>query len=101
MEELAARLVQALVSVRAEIVALGLEQVGRKTFAAIRVVKGQRGAECRDRNALLCGNGNDIAPRALRAFDLAFEEFIEQQVCQLRTILEGFLDLAQKPAAND
>ena len=35
VEELAARLVDALVGVRAEVVALGLEQVGRQPLAAV------------------------------------------------------------------
>ena len=44
MEELAARLVDPLVGVRAEIIALGLEQVRRQARAAILIVKAERGA---------------------------------------------------------
>jgi hypothetical protein len=39
MEELAAGLIEALVGVRAEVVALGLEEVGGEPLAAIGVVE--------------------------------------------------------------
>src|SRR5581483_6736235 len=45
VEELAARLIGALVGMGAEIVALRLEQVGRKAGGAVAVVIGQGGAE--------------------------------------------------------
>ena len=47
MEELAARLVHALVSVRAEEVALRLEQIGRQASGAIAIVERQRRGERR------------------------------------------------------
>src|SRR5436853_3215075 len=45
MEELAARLVDAFVSMGAEVVALSLQQVRGKTFGAVAVVEGEGGAE--------------------------------------------------------
>src|SRR2546428_4190395 len=58
----AGRVVEALISVGAEVIALGLEQIGGQAFAAVGVVKGQGGAEGWDRNALLCGSGHHAAP---------------------------------------
>ena len=58
MEELAARLVQALVPMGAEIIALGLEQIGRQTGAAIAVVIGQGGREGGRGNAQPNGRGS-------------------------------------------
>src|ERR1051325_2032374 len=44
VEEFAARFVETLVGVCAEIVALGLEKVGGKAFASVLIVERQRGA---------------------------------------------------------
>ena len=52
MEELATRLVHALVGVRAEVIALGLEEVGGQLCAAEAVIERQRGAERGRRQAL-------------------------------------------------
>ena len=43
VEELAALAVEALVGVRTEVVALGLQQVGGQALAAVAVVEGQGG----------------------------------------------------------
>src|SRR5690349_17958646 len=53
MEKFATRLIDAFVSVSAEIIALCLEQVCRETFAAILVVKAERGCKCGRRNSFL------------------------------------------------
>src|ERR1019366_4106118 len=52
VEELAAGLVESLVGMGAEVVALGLEKVGRAPLRAIGDGEGQRGAEGRHRDAL-------------------------------------------------
>src|SRR5512133_2047560 len=63
MEELAARLVEPLVSVRSEIVPVRLQQVRGQAFAAVPIIKGERGAECRNRNAFLDCHGHRVSPR--------------------------------------
>ena len=102
VEELAARLVHALVSVRAEEIALGLQQVGRQAPGAVAVVKRQRRAERRRGHAVLDRLNDGAPPGSLivRSAGLA-EEVIEQQIAQLRVLVVGFLDLAQEAAADD
>src|SRR5665647_314621 len=101
VKEFAARLVHALVSVRAEIIALRLEQVCRQNGAAVLVVERQRGAERGHRNSLLRRRRHDVAPAFLRALDFAPEIIVEQQVRELRIIIVGFLDLAEETRADD
>src|ERR1051325_9847041 len=55
VKKFAARLVHPFIGVRAEVVALRLQQVGRQTRAAIAVVKRQRRREGRRRHAALNG----------------------------------------------
>src|SRR2546422_11355397 len=74
MEEFSTRFIEAFVSMRAKIIALGLQQVGRQTFAAVGVEKRQRGAEGRDRNALLGGGRDRIAPPSVGLLDGLLEE---------------------------
>jgi hypothetical protein len=80
VEELAAGLVGALVGVRAEVVALGLEQVGRQAGRAVAVVVGRARAERRRGHAALGGERDDLAPVRLRLLDGLVEVRIEQQV---------------------
>src|SRR6266853_922155 len=80
---------------------IGAEQIRRKHGGAILVVERQRGAERRHRNAALHRGGHDVAPPFLATLDFAAEIIIEQQVHQLWIVVEGFLDLAEEPAAND
>ncbi len=84
MEELAAGLIDALVGVGAEVIALRLEQVGRQAFAAVAVVEGQGGGERGNGNAGFDGLRYDAAPGFLAALDDAGEVRIEQQVAQGR-----------------
>src|SRR5208283_1938822 len=101
VEELAAWLVHSLVSVSAEVIALGLEQVGGQPLAAIAVVERQRRGERRDGNARLDGPGHHVPPGRLAALDDAAEVPIEQQIAQAGTGVVGCLDLAQKRRADD
>ena len=65
VEELAALHIGALVGVGAEVVALGLEQVGRGALGAVAVVVRQRGAEGWRADAVLGREGDDLAPVGL------------------------------------
>src|ERR1043166_6003614 len=92
----AGRVVEALVGVGAEIIALGLEQIGGGTFAAVGVEEGEGGAEGGDGDAFLGGNRDNGAPRAVRGLYSLAEERIEQEVGQLGIFIEGFFDFARK-----
>ena len=96
VEELAARLVDALVGVGAEVVALGLEQVRGQAAAAVAVEVGQGGC--------IAGSGMPFAaavattrrqPSWPGSISLA-EVRIEQQVRELRVAVERLLDLAEE-----
>ena len=53
MEKLAARLIQALIGMRAEVIALRLQQVCRQPFAAVAVIVAQSGSKRRNGYAVL------------------------------------------------
>ena len=101
VEKLAARLVNALVGVRAKIIALRLQQIRWQVRTAVAVEKGQRGAERRNRDAAFDGGGNSRAPAFLAAFDFAAKIIVQQQVRELRIVVVGFLDFAEKARADD
>src|SRR5580698_5797053 len=62
VEELAAGLVDALVSVRAEEIALRLEKIGGQALGAIAVKERERRGKCRSRHAELDGMHERFAP---------------------------------------
>jgi hypothetical protein len=96
-----AGVVEALVGVCAKVVALGLEEVGREALRAVAVIERQRSAKCGDWDAEEgCLRDND-APRVLAALDGLGKEVVEEQVGQLRVLLEGIADVAQEAAADD
>src|SRR5437588_755152 len=101
VEELAARFVNTFVSVRAEVIALGLKQIRRQTFAAKTVVEGQSGAEGRNRDAFFDGGGHRVAPAALALLDCLLEKVVEHQVAQLRVLVERPFDFAEESVAVD
>ena len=67
VEELAARRVDALVGVRAEVIALGLEEVGGEPRRAVAVEVGQRAAEGGHGDAVPHRERHDLAPGVLAA----------------------------------
>src|SRR6266478_9287793 len=84
-------IIQALVRVGAEIIALGLEKIGGQTFAAIRVVEGECSAESGHRDSFFRGHRDDVAPRALCCLDGFTEKRVEQEIRQLGIMIESFL----------
>src|SRR5579863_41329 len=76
----AGRVVNALIGVSAEIVALGLEQVGREAFAAEGVVEVERGGKGGRGNAFPGGGGDDVAPGTLGVLDGFLEKLVEEQI---------------------
>src|ERR1035437_8702714 len=101
VEEFAARLVHALVGVRAEVIALRLQQVRRQPRAAIAVEERQRRHERRHRDSRFRRLGHHAPPRCLASPDHFREIPIQQQVAQLRIGRKRSLDLAQERAADD
>src|SRR5438045_728976 len=77
VEELAARLIDALVSMRAEIVALSLEEIGRQALTAIGIVEVQSRGKRGSRDAFFSGESHYVAPGTLRLFNFAFKELVE------------------------
>ena len=86
---------------RAEIIALGLKQVGREPFAAIPVVEGQGRADCRHRNPFFRRDGDHVAPGALALPDCFFEKRIQEQVHQPGIFIKRLLDLAKECASDN
>src|ERR1035437_230956 len=96
VEELAAGLVEALVGVGAEVVALGLEQVCRQAAGAVAVEECERGGERRSGYAELDGGHDRLAPGRLILINGAREELVEQQIVEILLFVEGGLDVAQE-----
>ncbi len=85
----------------AEVIALGLEEVGREAGAAEAVEEGEGGAEGGDGDAFADGAADDFAPGALAAFDGLFEEGVEEEVGELGVLVEGLFDVAEEGAADN
>src|SRR5262249_36105094 len=101
MEKLAARPVHALVGVSAEEVALRLQQIRRQTLGAVSVEERERRREGGRRHAVLDGLDDGAPPRGLIFIQSPAEEIVEQQIGQLRILVEGLFDLAEKAATDD
>ena len=95
-----ALLVDAAVGVGAEVIALGLQQIGRQAGGAVAVVVGQRGRECRHGNAAADRRGHHVTPRALGLFHSPVEISRQEQIFQLRVGVEGLLDAFQEHGAG-
>jgi hypothetical protein len=80
MEELTAWFVHPFVHMRAEEVALGLDEIGRETGVSIAVKIVQRCCHCRRPDAVQDGCGENTAPSLLGSMNLSPEERIEQQI---------------------
>lgn len=80
MEKLPGRLVATLVGMGAEEIALGLKQVGGKTFAAIAVVIGEARSKGRNSNPVLHGCHHGMTPVGLRLRDDVGEKGIEKEI---------------------
>ena len=69
---------------RAEVVALGLGEVGRQALAPVRIEVGERRRVARHRNAKGDGGLHEEAPRVLAPLDRVTECLVEQQVDEIR-----------------
>src|SRR5215472_500056 len=95
------RLIDALVRVRTEEIALRLQQIRWKASRAITVVIRQRSRKRGDRNAKFDSCGNDEAPFRLRSFDGSREILVEEKILQRRVTPIGLNDSIEKFSAND
>ena len=101
MEELAARFVGTLVSVRAEVVALRLQQVGWQTLGSVAVKEGNGGSHARHRNTALDRFGHHFTPCKQTGFQHAFEIRIGTQEDQIRIGFVCVADVAQERTADN
>ena len=101
VEELATWLVGALVGVRSEEVALGLQQVGWKHGSAVAVVVTKRSAEGRNGDAVEGGEGYHFAPVLLELVEELGEEGREHQVAELRIAAIGIGDVVEETSTDD
>src|SRR5919199_6897381 len=95
------RTVEAFVGMGAEVVALGLGKIGRKTRAAVGVEISQRSAQSRDRDARGYRSLNHAAPAVLPLGNRSPEIVVEQQVRQLGIPAEGGSYIVEKDGADN
>lgn len=88
-------------SVGAEVVTLGLEEVGGEVLGAEAVVEGQGGAEGGRGNTPLGAVGDGVAPALLGVVDGLVEEVVEEQVLEVRVLAEGVGDVLEEDGADD
>ena len=91
-----ARVAQQFVSVSAEVVSLGLDQVGRQHCGTVTIEEGQSGGETGSRNAKLDRGGHHPTPGRLTFGDFFAEEIVYQKVVEGRILVKGTLDVAQE-----
>src|SRR5882762_3255948 len=101
MEKPAARLVHALVSVGAEEVPLGLQQIRRQARGAVSIVERKCGRERRRGYPELDRLNQGAAPGILVAHQRLAEKIILQQIRELRILIVGFSDFPEEAAANN
>src|SRR6266700_3682310 len=101
MEKLAARLVDALISMGAKEIPLRLQQVGGQPCGSEAVVERKRGGKCGRGHAILDGANYAAAPPFLILHQCLAEKIVEQQVIQAGVLVERFGDFAQETAADD
>src|SRR5687768_1823277 len=97
----AARLVDTLVGVRAEVVALRLDHVGGQAGAPVAVVVVERGAGGGARDAPLPRGAHGVTPAGLPPVDVLTELRVEQQVRAVRLARVRGLYLVQQLRTDD
>src|SRR4029078_10303596 len=85
----------------AEVVALGLKQVGWQAFAAVGVVVGEGGGELDDRQSGQQCVNDEAAPGFLSLEKCLGEVGMQQQIFEPCVGVEGFFDPLEKGGADD
>ena len=101
VEEFAPRPVDALVLMRAEIIALRLKQIGRQPRIPESVVVAQRRRHGRDPDSVQDRRRYNAPPGFLRSLDPFSEKWIQQQVRQAGIRIKCIFDLREKCRADD
>lgn len=87
--------------VGAEVVTLGLEEVGREVLGAVAVEEGQSGAEGGGGDTPESTLGNNVSPAGLGVVDGLGEEVVEEQVLEVGVGAVGVGDVLQEDGADD
>lgn len=87
--------------VSAEVVTLGLEQVGGQVLGAVTVEPRQRRRESGRRDTEKGGLGHDVSPAGLRLVDSLVEEVIEKQVLEFWVVTVSSCDILQEHRADN
>lgn len=88
-------------SVRAEVVTLGLEKVGREVLGAVAIEPRQRSRESRRRDTQQRRLSDNVSPSGLRLVDGLVEEVVEKQVLEIRVVSVSRRDVLQEHRADD
>src|SRR5262245_8612146 len=101
MEEVAARLIRALVGVRAEVISLGLQQVRREARRAITVVLRASAHERRGADAVLSCQRHDPPPVRLTIPYSIVEVGIQEEIHEITVSPVGVRDLLEEARSDD
>src|SRR5665213_1802852 len=101
VEILAARFVHSLVRMCSEEVALRLQQIRRQTLRPIAIVERKRRRDRGSWNANLDRLNDRLAPTRLVLVQRTRKKVVQQQVCEIRFLVERSLDVAQENTADD
>src|SRR5580765_4798988 len=82
VEEFAPRLVDAFIGVRAEVVTLCLQKVGRESSSAIAIEKRESSGKRRRGNSEQSRIGDSVAPRVLILIEYARKKAVEQKIAE-------------------
>ena len=95
------RIAQQFISMRAEVIPLRLNQIGRQACWPVAIIESQCGAETGRGYAQLDRIGYHFSPGFLSAINSFPEEVVQQQVIQIRILVIGGFDVAQKHGPDD
>src|SRR5271157_3400850 len=101
MENMVVRLIDALIRMGAEVIALGLQKIGRQLFAAVPVEKCERGRKRRERNSQHDCLRYNSSPRRLTTVDDRFEIIVQQQVGKIGIFIKRGFDFFKEYTPDD
>lgn len=85
----------------AEVISLGLEQVGWKILGAVTIEPRKSSRESRGWDAKKSGLGDDVAPAGLGFVDSLVKEVVEEKVLKVRIGTVGSCDILEEDGTND
>lgn len=84
-----------------EVIALGLEEVGREFLGAVAIVEAEGSAESRGRDTPESTLADNVSPASLSVVDSLIEEVIEQQVLEVGVLAVSVGDILQENGADN